>query len=103
VARPVIEHAAPSSAAAGKPLTLAVRVSSRRAAAIRLHYRALNHLDKFRTVEIAGPRAVFTIPAEEISSRFDLMYYFEILHDGNGGWFHPDPNETTPYFVVRVR
>jgi hypothetical protein len=102
--RPVIEHVAPAAAAPGKPLVLNVRVpSGGRVTSIRLRYRPLNQLDKFRTMDVAGARATFTIPAEDLSPNWDLMYYFEVLHDGNGGWFHPDPADSTPYFVVRVQ
>jgi hypothetical protein len=46
-------------------------------AAIRLHYRALNQQESFHTIE-GGPS--FTIPADQISARFDLLYYFEVLN-----------------------
>ena len=52
----------------------------------------------------AGPsQAVFTIPAEHISPKWDLMYYFEALNDQGSGWFQPDPLVATPYYVVEVR
>jgi hypothetical protein len=34
---------------------------------------------------------------------WDLMYYFEILNRAGGGWFYPDPQNATPYYVVKVR
>ena len=30
------------------------------------------------------------------------MYYFEILNRGGSGWFQPDPQTATPYYVVKV-
>lgn len=102
-ARPAVEHAVPSAVPAGKPLSLTIRtLPGARVTGIRLYYRPLNQLEKFRTLAAPGSRASFTIPPEHLSPKWDLQYYFEILHEGNGGWFHPDPHETTPYFVLRV-
>ena len=70
--------------------------------AVRLHYRPLNQLAKFKTLENAGAKGVFTIPAVDVSPRWDLMYYFEILNKENTGWFDPDPRVATPYYVVRI-
>jgi hypothetical protein len=102
--RPAVEHSIPAKAVAGKPLNLALRATpSAHVTGIRLHYRPLNQLEKFRTLEVSGSRASFTIPGADLDSRWDIQYYFEILHDGNGGWFHPNPYETTPYVVIRVQ
>ena len=68
---------------------------------VRLHYRPVNQLVPFKTLESA-PGAAFTIPASDISPRWDLMYYFEVINRANGGWFHPNPLKETPYFVVNV-
>ena len=45
---------------------------------------------------------MFTIPGEDISPKWDLMYYFEVLNDQKTGWFQPDPAMATPYYVVKV-
>ena len=42
------------------------------------------------------------IPASDVSARWDLMYYFEVLNDRNSGWFEPDPLRETPYYVIKV-
>jgi hypothetical protein len=95
--RPPIVHEPPRLAAAGKPLTLAIDVQGKVATRIRLHYRALNQNDSFHTLEGSSP---FVIPGEDISERWDLMYYFEILNAEGSGWFYPDPATATPYFVL---
>ena len=71
---------------------------------MRLHYRAVNQLAAFRTLEAPpSPRTTFIIPGYDMSADTDLMYYFEVLHGRNGGWFQPDPDQATPYHVVAVR
>jgi hypothetical protein len=102
--RPVFTHLAAKQAVAGRALPLRVTVSpAGRVRTVRLHYRALNQLEEFRTLEAPADKAAFTIPGEEIGGGFDLMYYFEALAADGSGWFYPDLAETTPYFVVEVR
>jgi hypothetical protein len=93
-------HKPPASAVAGKPLELVLHVRGANPAAIRLHYRALNQQESFHIIE-GGPS--FTIPADQISARFDLLYYFEVLNAERTGWFYPDPATSTPYFVVETK
>jgi hypothetical protein len=102
IARPTLRHDPPTSANADKPLSLQLKISGGAGVrSVRLYYRPVNQLAKFKMLE-AAPGAVFTIPAADISSRWDLMYYFEVLNDRNGGWFQPDPLRETPYYTVKV-
>lgn len=101
--RPNIAHSPSKTAPPDKPLALTVRiVPTANVKAVRLHYRPVNQLAKFKTLENPGAKGVFTIPAADVSSRWDLMYYFEILNKEDTGWFDPDPRVATPYYVVRI-
>ena len=80
-------------------MTLRLAVSGAHVRGIRLHYRPLNQLAQFKTIEKA-PGDAFVIPGEDISSDYDLMYYFEALSDNGSGWFEPNPQTQTPYYVV---
>jgi hypothetical protein len=101
-ARPQLQHQGPATAQEGKPLTLELAISgSPKVRAVRLYYRTVNQLAEFKMLE-APPGVSFTIPAREISAHWDLMYYFEVLNENNGGWFQPDPLRETPYYVVKV-
>jgi hypothetical protein len=102
--RPTIIHTPPSMVSSGKALKLSVKANpGNNVAGIRLHYRSLNGLEKVRTLEVPGSSASFTIPAADISSDFDFLYYFEVLNSEGGGWFQPNPLVTTPYYVVTVK
>lgn len=102
--RPTFTHHPVKQTAAGRALSLRLGVSPPgRTRTVRLHYRPMNQLAAFRTLEASAGQAVFTIPAEEIDGSYDLMYYFEVLDAQGGGWFYPDPDGATPYFVVEVR
>jgi hypothetical protein len=99
--RPVLTHTPPGSASAGKPLKLTLRTgNSPDVVSIRLHYRAMNQLAKFKTLSNERGNTTFTIPAEDVDARWDLMYYFEVLNRQNTGWFQPDPASATPYYIV---
>lgn len=98
--RPMIAHVAPKLASAGRPLKLSLQISPAHPGLLtRLHYRPLNQLAAYKTLEVPGNQPVFVIPGEDVPAEWDLMYYFEIL-GRSGGWFHPDPTVATPYFVV---
>ena len=101
--RPAIRHEPPRAVVAGRPVPLALAVSpSVNVTRIRLHYRPVNQLVPFKTIESKPGQSSFTIPGEDVSSKWDLMYYFEILNREGTGWFHPDPWTATPYYVVKV-
>jgi len=101
--RPAITHRAPARAVAGRPLSLRLQVSpGQDIRSVRLYYRPLNQRAEYEMLEQTGPEAEFTIAAERISAKWDLLYYFEILNSQGSGWLYPDPRQSTPYFVVRV-
>jgi hypothetical protein len=102
--RPVISHEPPVTAVGGQPVTLNIRISPKAdASIIRLHYRPVNQKAAFKTIEKSADDDSFIIPSEDVSAQWDLMYYFEILTRGGSGWFQPDPQEATPYYVIPVR
>jgi hypothetical protein len=102
-ARPAFAHQAPASAEPGEALALRLNITpAAHVTAVRLHYRAVNQLAKFKTLEAKPADPVFKIPGEDISPKWDLMYYFEVLNDQKTGWFQPDPTVATPYYVVKV-
>jgi hypothetical protein len=102
--RPAISHQSPATTAAGQPITLTIQISpTSDVSAIRLHYRPVDQEAKFKTIENAAGQNTFTIPSADVSAKWDLMYYFEVLNKGGSGWFQPDPQVATPYYVVKVR
>ncbi len=102
--RPAISHEGPRTVAAGQAIRLQLRIFKGNAvSSIRLHYRPVNQLVPFKTIENAADSLLFTIPGEDVSVKWDLMYYFEILNQAGSGWFEPDPLITTPYYVVKVQ
>lgn len=101
--RPAISHTPPRNVVAGRPLRLAVRVSPvSDVASIRLHYGPVSLREKFKTVENPPAKTGFTIPSADVSARWDLMYYFEVLNKKKTAWIDPDPDLAAPYYAVKV-
>ena len=42
------------------------------------------------------------IPAEQVVSKWDLMYFIETMDNHNNGRIYPDLNKGTPYIVVKL-
>ena len=86
----MIAHDAPKSVVAGQALTLTLHVSpAADVIRIRLHYRTVNQLAEFKIIEKTMDQPSFTIPAEYVSLKWDLMYYFEMPNREGSGWFQP--------------
>ena len=101
--RPAFKHTALKSAVPDKNITITLNTwPLDRAATVRLHYRAVNQLAQFKTLEAPASKAVFIIPASDVKEQWDLMYYFEVLNTEKSGWFEPDPKTTTPYHVINI-
>jgi hypothetical protein len=101
--RPAMRNEAPTHWPAGQPLRVELALDDTHAVqTVRLHYRPVNQLTSFRTLESGPDKVSFTIPGADITPAADLMYYFEVLREDGGGWFEPDPLERTPYYVVEV-
>lgn len=75
------------------------------ASSVLLHYRHVNHAERYQTIEMqsTGNRYTASIPAEYTNSQYPLAYYFEIRTAANA-WLYPGFNAertNSPYFVVR--
>ena len=77
--RPNFQHVAPASVTTGSDLILRLGIaSSIHVKQVRLYYRPLNQLAKFKMIEHT-PEEPFVIPGKDIPTNFDLMYYFEVV------------------------
>jgi hypothetical protein len=103
----VVQHVPITSAAAGKPLTITAIIRAPAGVkSARLRYRGVNQTFDYETLAMRrgdqSDEYSATIPADKISAKWDLMYYFEIIDKAGGGRICPDLNCATPYIVVHL-
>ena len=98
-------HTPPEGFRPGAPLALALTAGN--SVSVRLHYRHVNHAERWRDMPMQRQGADFTaaIPADYTESPFPLQYYFE-LSRVDAAWLYPAFNATLsnqPYYAVWKR
>jgi hypothetical protein len=104
---PVLHHAAVATAEAGHSLRIVAEVEDPSGVkSVRLRYRGLSQHQDYQTLPMLptgqGHQYEATIPGEDISPNFDLMYFFEVMDNAGNGKIYPDLERETPYVVVKV-
>ena len=90
----------------GKPLTVNVQVSAPAGVKwVRLRYRSVNQDLEYETLQMVPTRDKgsyqATVPADQIDSEYDMMYFIEAMDDNGRGTIYPDLNTETPYRFVK--
>jgi hypothetical protein len=105
-------HAPPAAFQPRAPLALTLMVPQSPAAdalaAVMLHYRHVNHAERWRQMETQRNGNTFSaaIPGEYTQSLYALQYYFEFRSQDGTAWMHPEFNATRsnqPYFAVQSK
>jgi len=96
-----------TAALAGQPLTIRVKVTATAGLKwVHLLYREVNQYKEFKTIDmhITRDKNIFeaTIPGEGVTSKWDLMYLFEIMDRHKNGIIFPNLDIQTPYILVKV-
>ncbi len=104
---PTVVHQPVTSAPSGKPLTISAVVSDPSGVRwVRLRYRNVNQYEEYRTLPMlaAGEKDRYqaVIPAEHVASKWDLMYFIEVMDNRGNGKIYPDMDRETPYVVVKL-
>jgi hypothetical protein len=104
-AKTVVRHDPPKRYQAGQRLDIEISLA-KKALAVRLYYRHVNHAERFQSVEMEyrDDRYRATVPATYTESPYPLQYYFEIDQGAEGPALYPGfGTDLTgqPYYVVR--
>lgn len=96
-----------TAALAGQPLTIRVKVTATAGLKwVHLLYREVNQYKEFKTIDmhVTRDKNIFeaTIPGEGVTSKWDLMYLFEIMDRHKNGIIFPNLDIQTPYILVKV-
>ncbi len=102
-----IQHQAVRTA----PLDQAIKISANVTAPagvrwVRLRYRSVNqHLD-YQTLPMVADAGSdnyqVSVPADQIDTRFDLMYFIEVMDNDGHGRIYPDLDVEAPYVIVEL-
>jgi len=102
-----IQHQAVKNAPLAQAIKIGVSIKTPAGVRwVRLRYRAVNqHLD-YRTLpmlaETESENYMVTVPASEIDTRFDFMYFIEVMDNDGQGRIYPDLEVETPYIIVAL-
>ena len=99
-------HNPPRGFQPGNPVALALVVEGAAPAALTLHYRQVNHAERWQSLDMEHDGRSFkaTIPAAYTQSPFALQYYFELRARAATASLYPGFNElfaNQPYFVLQ--
>jgi hypothetical protein len=96
-----------SSAPAGKPVTIVIKAQAVAGVKwVRLLFRNVNQEMEYQQLPMlpSGEKDEYmaTIPAEKISTKWDLMYLIEVMDKNGRGKIYPDFNREMPYRIVKL-
>ena len=99
-------HNGPQGFQPGTAVPLLLTVHGAAAATARLHYRHVNHAERWQSLKMNGGGSTFQamIPAVYTQSPFPLEYYFELRSAGASPTLYPGLDSlfaNQPYFVLR--
>jgi hypothetical protein len=105
---PLVTHQPVLTALAGQPIAVGAEVRAKAGVKwVRLRYRSVNQHQDYRTLALAptGARNQYraVIPAEDIPTTWDLMYFIEAMDNNGNGRIHPDLNHATPYIIIKLQ
>ncbi len=102
---PTVSHAPIAHAPAAQPLRVAARVTDPSGVKwARLRYRPVSQYEDYKSLEMRRVASTddyeATVPASDVTPRFDFMYFIEVMDNAGNGAIHPDLETDQPYIVV---
>ncbi len=102
-----IVHRPVTDAPVGKPITITVKASAPGGIKwVRLSYRSVNQEEQYRNLQMlsTAEKDVYQVivPAEQISPKWDFMYFIQVMDNKGNGKIYPDLNKETPYRIVKL-
>jgi hypothetical protein len=102
-----VDHQHITSLPVGKPLTVCVKIGNESAIKwVRLRYRSVNQRLDYQMLPMVetGEKGVYqaTVPADQITPKWDFMYFIEMMDTNGKGAIYPDLSKETPYIVVKL-
>jgi arylsulfatase A-like enzyme len=102
-----ISHHALENSPVNEPILVNVKVSAPSGIKwVKLRYRSVNQKEDYKAIEMKlindqdAYQAI--VPREEINSKWDFMYFIEIMDNNGNGKIYPDLEYETPYVIVKL-
>ena len=105
---PAVIHRPITNAPFGKPLSVTAEVRDPAGVKwVHLRYRGVNQRQEYQTLPMlsTGEKDHYgvVVPADKIDSKWDFMYFIEVMNTQGNGRIYPDLNRETPYVVMRLQ
>jgi len=102
-----IIHQPVTIAPVDKPLKISIKASSVAGIKwVRLRYRNVNQEQDYQTLPMvsAGEKDTYQaiVPSEQINSKWDFMYFIEMMDNNGNGRIYPNLEKETPYIIVKL-
>ena len=102
-----IVHQPVTTAAAGKPIEVKIKVTATSGVKwVHLLYRNVNQELEYQTLPMihTGEKEIYQaiIPVDKIDPKWDVMYLIEVMDKNGKGMIYPDFNKETPYRIVKL-
>ncbi len=103
-----IEHQPVRTSQVGEDIKVSAHISASAGIKwVRLRYRSVNqkldYLSMPMTARAGGELYQAVVPADQIDSRFDFMYFIEVMDKNGNGRIYPDFEIETPYVIVELK
>jgi hypothetical protein len=104
---PSVAHMPIARAAAAQPIRVTAHVTDPSGVKwVRLRYRAVSQYEDYKTLEMrrvaSSDDFEATVPASDVTPRFDFMYFIEVMDNAGNGAIYPNLETDQPYIVVRL-
>jgi hypothetical protein len=102
-----IEHQPVRTSQVGQDIKVTAQISATAGIKwVRLRYRSVNqkldYLSMPMTAQAGSELYQALVPAHQIDSRFDFMYFIEVMDKNGNGRIYPDYEIETPYVIVEL-
>jgi len=106
-APPEVVHTPVTTAPIGRAIVIEAEVRDPSGVRwVHLRYRPVNQFEDYRMLPMVtnGEQALYraTIPADEVTPEWDLMYFIESMDNHGNGAIWPDLEVETPYVVITL-
>ena len=105
---PLVKHKHITSAPAEKPLTVTAEATDPSGVKwVRLRYRSVSQYQDYKTLDMVETKKKgqykAVVPGEDIETKWDFMYLFEVMDNKGNGKIYPDLEKEAPYVIVKLQ